>query len=341
MKRKVLIVDDDPQFAHMLKQGLEKYHESLFAFTAEDGLIALDVLKEQTISVVVTDLKMPRMDGFGLMAEIMQNYPEIPVIVVTGHGTPELEKLTRKGGAIDCIGKPFKLAELVEKIENTLSKESEGGTLHGINSGMFLQLIEMEQKTCTIRLADKSSGKQGVLFFRDGKLIDARTDGLADEGAAYEIFAWDKVSISIENDCPRKGKEIKRDLHAILMEAMRLKDEAADVGEPAIETEEAIERAFDREEANQSNLIDRIRRKLQKEIGDSSGLEDIYQDREWNPFLARVDQIGAFLNMGHLKVCHIDRGETNDLILLPGNETTVILVDSKGTKDRIIEVLSD
>ena len=209
MKRKVLIVDDDPQFAHMLKQGLEKYDESIFASTAEDGLIALDVLKEQTISIVVTDLKMPRMDGFGLMAEIMQNYPEIPVIVVTGHGTPELEKLTREGGAIDCIGKPFKLAELMGKIENTLSKESEGGTLHGINSGMFLQLLEMEQKTCTIRLADKSSGKQGVLFFRDGELIAARTDGLADEGAAYEIFAWDKVSISIENDCPRKGKEIK------------------------------------------------------------------------------------------------------------------------------------
>ena len=340
MKRKVLIVDDDPQFANMLKQGLERYDGSFFAFTAEDGLVALDVLKEQTISIVVTDLKMPRMDGFGLMAEIMQYYPEIPVIVVTGHGTPELEKLTREGGAIDCIGKPFKLAELMGKIENTLSKESEGGTLHGINSGMFLQLIEMEQKTCTIRLADKSSGKQGVLFFRHGELIDARTDGLASEAAAYKIFAWDKVSISIENDCPRKGKNIKRDLHAIIMEAMRLKDEAADMGETAIETEEATEPASE-VEAKQSNLMDRIRLKLQKEFGDTPVLEDIYQDRKWNTFLTRASQIGAFFNMGHLKLCHIDRDEKNDLILLPGNETTVILVDSKGSKDRIIEVLSD
>ncbi len=340
MKKKVLIVDDDPQFLLTLKNGLESYDKSFSALIAEDGLIALDVLKDQTISLVVTDLKMPRMDGFGLMAEIMQNYPEIPVIVVTGHGTPELEKLTKEGGAIDCIGKPFKLKDLAEKIENAVSKESEGGTLHGINSGMFLQLIELEQKTCTIRLADKASGRQGVLFFRDGELIDARTDALAGEGAAYKIFAWDRVSISIENACPRKEKRIQRDLHAVLMEAMRLKDEAADGEKTATGTKEQFDRKLQREEADASDRMGHIRRKLEKEMGAASGLEDIYQDREWDGFVAQAVQMGAFLGMGHLKLCHLDRGEPKDLILLPGKETTVLLIDTKGPKERIIDLLS-
>jgi len=339
MKKKVLIVDDDPQFLLTLKNGLENYDERFSALIAEDGLIALDVLKGHTVSLVVTDLKMPRMDGFGLMAEIMQNYPEIPVIVVTGHGTPELEKLTREGGAIDCIGKPFKLTDLAEKIENALSKESEGGTLHGINSGMFLQLIEMEQKTCTIRLAEKASGKEGVLFFRDGELIDARTDALAGEGAAYKIFAWDRVSISIENACPRKERRIQRDLHAVLMEAMRLKDEAEDGGKAGIETKEETDRTLHREETDASDRIGQIKRKLDKEIG-VSGLEDIYVDRKWDGFVVQAAQMGAFLGMGHLKLCHLDRGEPNDLILLPGKETTVLLVDTRGPKERIIELLS-
>ena len=236
MIKKVLIVDDDQEMLLSLKEGLEKYNETFSVLMAGDGLIAMEKLKEFPISLVVTDLKMPRMDGFTLLARIMERYPDIPVIIMTGYSTPEMQKLARKGGAVGYIEKPFMIEDLARKIMTAMRKESEGGTLHGVSSGMFLQLIEMEQKTCTIRLVDKSSGKQGVLFFRDGELLDARINGLQGVEAAYEIFSWDEVTLSIQNVCPQKEKKIESDLQVVLLEAMRLKDEAEQIEKPKIVT---------------------------------------------------------------------------------------------------------
>ena len=188
MIKKVLIVDDDQEMLLSLKEGFEKHNGTFSVLMAGDGLIAVEKLKENTISLVITDLRMPRMDGFALLALIMEQYPDIPVIIITGYSTPEMERLAQEGGAVGYVEKPFMIDDLAKKVLATLRKESEGGTLHSVSSGMFLQLIEMEQKTCTIRLVDKSSGKQGVLFFRDGELLDARTNGLKGEQAAYKIF---------------------------------------------------------------------------------------------------------------------------------------------------------
>ncbi len=110
----------------------------------------------------------------------------------------------------------------------SLRKTAEGGTLHSVSSGIFLQFIEMEERTCTIRLTDKDSGKQGVLFFRKGELIGARTEKQNGEKAAYEIFAWDKTSLSIQNDCLQKKRTIHNDLQAIFLDALLIKDEKDD-----------------------------------------------------------------------------------------------------------------
>jgi CheY-like chemotaxis protein len=280
------------------------------------------------------------MDGFGLLATIMEHYPEIPTIVMTGYSTPELENLTKEEGATGFIRKPFQLEDLIGKISNSLSKESEGGTLHGISSGMFLQLIEMEQKTCTIRVFDKSSGKLGLLFFYNGELYDARADDLFGEAAAYQIFSWDRVSISIENACPRREKRIRKDLQAILMEAMRLKDEADDWEEPSESPghDEEMDDLSLPEEGDESNRLDRLKDRLADEIGDRTLLEDIYKDNSWDRVVEQAAKMGDILNMGKLTLCYMDRSEENHFILLPGKETTVVLMNHACPIDRIIEV---
>jgi len=93
---------------------------------------------------------------------------------------------------------------------------------------MFVQLIEMEAKTCTIRVENKSSGKIGVLFFNKGELLDARIDEQHGETVAHDIFAWDKVTFYIQDACKLKEKRIDKGLQSILLDAMRQKDEAAD-----------------------------------------------------------------------------------------------------------------
>ncbi|MBW2342472.1 MAG: hypothetical protein JRF53_00405 [Deltaproteobacteria bacterium] len=124
---------------------------------------------------------------------------------------------------------------------------------------------------------------------------------------------------------------------------MRLKDEAAQAEEPKVLTEEkkGVEKAPDQAESQEPDLMKNIRSKLEKEIGERCGLEDIRQDKLWDNLIAQMSGVGEFFGAGKLKVGYLDIGESNDFILLPGKETTVISVNQKCPRDRIIQVLSE
>ncbi|MCP4372038.1 MAG: response regulator [Deltaproteobacteria bacterium] len=333
MIKYVLIVDDDREMLFALKDGFSKYKETFSVLIAEDGTSAVKILKERSVSLVVTDLKMPQMDGFALLTHVMENYPDIPVIIITGYSTPDMEKLARDGGAVGYIAKPFNLENLAKNIMTTLRKESEGGTLHSVSSGIFLQLMEMEQKTCTIRLENKSTGEKGVLFFQDGELLDARINNLQGKPAAYKIFSWEEVNISIQNVCPEMENRIESELQPLILEAARQKDEAEKEKKEAVEEIKA-------HEVETSDTVDDIKNKIQSQVGSKCHLEDISIDPSFNDWTIQMSSVGDFFNMGKLKVCYLEKGESNDTILLPGKNTTVISVGPKCAKDKIIQVLS-
>lgn len=338
MIKNVLIVDDDPEMLLALKDGLGKYNETFSLLLAEDGMKAIEILNSKTISLVVTDLKMPGMDGFALLAHVMENYPDIPVVVITGYSTAEMERLAREGGAVGYIAKPFMIETLARKILITLRRESEGGTLHSVSSGIFLQLMEMEQKTCTIRLTGKDSDRTGVLFFKDGELLDARVDDLQGKGAAYEIFSWDEVTLSIQNECPPMENKIQSDLQPIILEAMRLKDEK-EAKEKT--TEKAKTEKVKVEKPVEKDTLGIVKERLKNNLGDRSGMEDLYYDGKWNTFMDHMDKIGITLDLGKIKIGYIDRGEDNDFVLLPGKETTVLKMNQRAPRDRVMQLLSN
>ena len=185
----VLIVDDDREMLTTLEKGFAKYDDTFTVLTAEDGQTAIEILRHDTVSLVVTELKVPGIDGLGLLKHVTESYPEIPVIVITAYSTPEMERLARKVVPLNTSPNRSCRRIWLQKIMTILSRESDGGTLHSVSSGIFLQLIEMEQKTCTIRLEDISSGQKGVLFFRDGELLDARVLPSARQtGRTTDIF---------------------------------------------------------------------------------------------------------------------------------------------------------
>jgi CheY-like chemotaxis protein len=346
MIKKILIVDDDQEMLLAFKEGMEKYDDTFNVLMAQDGMVAIEKLKHTTISLVVTDLKMPFMDGFSLLAYIMSNYPEIPVIIITGYSTPEMKQLAQKGGAVGYIEKPFLINELAQQIIQTLRKEADGGTLHNISSAIFLQLIEMEQKTCTIRIHDNHSNQQGILFFKEGELLDARLDSYHGEQAAYRIFGWDDVNISIHYGCEQKERKIQKDLQAILLEAMRLKDESGKEKQPdqAFETIEASKTSEKGEPVECSRPesltpVHRLTETLKNAIGGRYDMDDIYQDNSWDGFIVQMNKIGHFLEAGDVKICYVDKGESNDFILIPGEKTTIVNVNPKFPRDRIMQAL--
>jgi hypothetical protein len=247
-----------------------------------------------------------------------------------------MERLARQGGAVGYIAKPFLIENLARQIISRLRKESEGGTLHNVSCDMFLQLVEMEQKTCTIRLEDKATEKKGILFFQDGKLLDARVNDSQGEAAAYEIFAWEQVNLSIQNGCALKKKRIHGELQHLILEAARRKDEDLQAAEPPSVREDVA--PFD---PDPNAYLKSIKDKVEIEVGPGCGLEDVYQDDSMNGPIFQLGRIGEYFNLGDLKMAYIDKGENTDYIVLPGDQTTVISVNPKCPRDKLLEVLGD
>jgi two-component system response regulator AtoC len=107
---KILVVDDELNMRLVLKAMLKK--EGYEVSTAADGMEALKILGTEKIAVVATDLKMPRLDGMGLLERIMRDDPSLPVIILTAHGTVANAVDALKKGAFDYITKPFEQDEL-------------------------------------------------------------------------------------------------------------------------------------------------------------------------------------------------------------------------------------
>jgi two-component system response regulator AtoC len=110
----VLIVDDELNIRRVLAAMLKR--EGYEVTTAADGEQALAVLQKTPVHVVVTDLVMPRMSGLALLERAQAEFPDVPVIMITAHGTVDSAVQALKAGAFDYITKPFEQEELKKVI---------------------------------------------------------------------------------------------------------------------------------------------------------------------------------------------------------------------------------
>jgi DNA-binding NtrC family response regulator len=118
MAEKILVVDDELNMRLVLKALLSK--EGYDVATASDGIEALKILKGGGVQVVVTDLRMPKLDGVGLLERVIHEYPSTPVIIITAHGTIATAVDALKKGAFDYITKPFEQDELKNIIHKAI-----------------------------------------------------------------------------------------------------------------------------------------------------------------------------------------------------------------------------
>ena len=218
----VLIVDDDESFLLSLIDGFKSYEDQFGIMTANNGEEAVAILDEQDIHLVLTDLKMPRMDGFALVAHLSSHHPEIPVIVMTAFGTPDMEEKLTEIGAFQYIEKPIDFNMLVTKILKGLEGRSKG-FITGVSLSSFVQLLELDKKTCTLTV--RSGKHQGNMYFKNGDLLDADTDDLSGTDAAFEIVSWKNVEIVLANSCKITEPKISESLGFILLEGSRRQDE--------------------------------------------------------------------------------------------------------------------
>ena len=121
-KQTVLIVDDQESIRLALSRMLSK--EGYEVFLAESGEIALDILRDKKINVMLSDLKMHKMDGLRLLKASKLIKPEVEVILITAHGTIEKAVGAMKDGAYDFITKPFKKIVIANMIKKAVEKQA-------------------------------------------------------------------------------------------------------------------------------------------------------------------------------------------------------------------------
>ncbi len=119
MSKRILIVDDEPRYLRLLEANLKT--EGYAVVTASDGLQALDVFSAQPVDLVLLDIMMPRLDGFGTCQRIRE-FSNVPIIMLTAKGEEQDRVKGLDLGADDYLVKPFSATELLARVRAVLRR---------------------------------------------------------------------------------------------------------------------------------------------------------------------------------------------------------------------------
>jgi CheY-like chemotaxis protein len=121
----ILIVDDDNAVTTALKLIVERLCEQCRVTIAGDGVRAMDVLDQNDVDLVLTDYEMPGVDGLELAKKVRNQWPKLPLFVMTGSGDTEwLRKTLEAHGIDDLIHKPFGIDQLTKILQSAISEGS-------------------------------------------------------------------------------------------------------------------------------------------------------------------------------------------------------------------------
>jgi len=118
---KILVIDDERAIRSTLKEILE--YEKHEVDTAEDGFKGLEMFEDGTYEIVLCDIKMPKMDGIEVLDKLIEREPDVPVIMISGHGTVDTAVEAIKKGAYDFIEKPLDLNRLLVTLRNATERK--------------------------------------------------------------------------------------------------------------------------------------------------------------------------------------------------------------------------
>ena len=120
---KILIIEDEASIRRVLNKILSEENDSYQVEEAEDGVQGLEKIKNTDYDLVLCDIKMPKMDGEELLEAVKKIKPEIPMVMISGHGDMETAINTMRLGAFDYISKPPDLNRLLNTVRNALDKK--------------------------------------------------------------------------------------------------------------------------------------------------------------------------------------------------------------------------
>ena len=202
-QRRILVVDDESSIRDSLSILLSESFEDFSIHTAASAEEAIELFDDAEIDLLITDLKLPKMDGLSLARSALTTSPSTRSILMTAYGSEEIHDDAYKLGCSVYIEKPFDIDELLVSIGETLFPRHVLST----DKQAFLKAVNkagMERRDVTVRLTQGQSN--GVVFMRDGRITFAEFDGLKSYAALVAMLACQKAEVQLIPSCPEIGQ---------------------------------------------------------------------------------------------------------------------------------------
>ena len=120
---KILIIEDEAAIRRVLSKILSEENDTYSVEEAEDGVVGLEKIKNNDYDLVWCEIKMPKRDGVDVCEAVKKSKPELPMVMISGHGDMETAIQTMRLGAFDYISKPPDLNRLLNTVRNALDKK--------------------------------------------------------------------------------------------------------------------------------------------------------------------------------------------------------------------------
>ncbi|MGB1043213.1 MAG: sigma-54-dependent transcriptional regulator [Tenacibaculum sp.] len=120
---KILIIEDEAAIRRVLKKIISEENDAYQVEEAEDGLVGIEMIKNNDYDLVLCDIKMPKMDGVEVLEKAKKIKPETPMVMISGHGDLDTAVNTMRLGAFDYISKPPDLNRLLNTVRNALDRK--------------------------------------------------------------------------------------------------------------------------------------------------------------------------------------------------------------------------
>ncbi len=338
MKHKIILAKLDSEILSLVSEIVERVGDDISIESVSDDKALIAKAKEFFVLLLIVDLKKCDQNDINFVLHFNELFPETTIVAFAEQISLDLEQVLRKRDIEIFHKDALTGAELSKIIYSVTKKYLDGGWIRDISPCSFLQLIEYEQKTCTLRIVEREKGKSGILFIKDGELMDGRLNGVRGPDSVYQILCWDQVDIYVEYGCCLKEKAVDGDLRKLILEAMRLKDENQRRGMDA--TEELIV-AVDSSASDEqrSTVFSKILHRLNEIFGEKWRPLNIGFDKSKGPLISMLEEVGTLLGAGSLKVAYVKEG-SNNTVIIPGREVVCLDVDIKFPRDKVLRIFS-
>ncbi len=228
MIKEILIITADRTVFERIKTACGPLCENDTAlFWAGDIPAAVERLQTRPVTLVLLGTLPRQKYAPELLFYIWKCYPDITVLNMAGERESPEEMIIEDGGiAVQPVRMPPD-ASWPEIIGNARQMERNGGFLRISDTSLFVQMIQQEQRTCTLRIYNNVTDQFGVLFFQKGTLENARLKTVQGKPAACAILSWDAVAIDVQDTCRPAPPRITHNLQALIIEGRINRDHSA------------------------------------------------------------------------------------------------------------------